>query len=193
MADERAGQIVNVMKEERLFPPSAEFSAQARIDSMEAVRGAVEGGRRRHPRVLGQDGRRAALVQAVRQGARVERAVRQVVRRRADERLLQLPRRPPRHARGATRRPSSGKASRATSACCTYQMLHHEVCKFANVLKKLGVGKGDVVSIYMPMIPELAIAMLACARIGAVHSRDLRRLLRRGDRRPQQRRQGQAA
>ena len=52
----------------------------------------------------------------------------------------------------------------------TYQKLHREVCKFANVLKKLGVGKGDVVSIYMPMVPELAIAMLACARIGAVHS-----------------------
>ncbi|MBN1851459.1 MAG: acetate--CoA ligase [Pirellulales bacterium] len=52
----------------------------------------------------------------------------------------------------------------------TYAQLHTEVCKFANVLKKLGVGKGDVVSIYMPMIPELAIAMLACARIGAIHS-----------------------
>jgi len=44
------------------------------------------------------------------------------------------------------------------------------VCKFANVLKQLGVSKGDVVSMYMPMVPELAIAMLACARIGAVHS-----------------------
>ncbi len=52
----------------------------------------------------------------------------------------------------------------------TYQQLHHEVSKFANVLKKLGVKKGDPVSIYLPMIPELAIAMLACARIGAVHS-----------------------
>jgi len=52
----------------------------------------------------------------------------------------------------------------------TYHQLHQEVCKFANVLKKLGVGQGDVVSIYMPMTPELAVAMLACARIGAVHS-----------------------
>jgi acetyl-CoA synthetase len=52
----------------------------------------------------------------------------------------------------------------------TYGDLHREVCKFANVLKGLGVGKGDRVAIYMPMIPELAIAMLACARIGAVHS-----------------------
>ncbi len=52
----------------------------------------------------------------------------------------------------------------------TYQQLHHEVCKFANVLKKQGVKKGDRVSIYLPMIPELVISMLACARIGAIHS-----------------------
>ena len=50
-----------------------------------------------------------------------------------------------------------------------YQDLHREVCKFANVLKGLGVGKGDVVAIYMPMVPELVIAMLACSRIGAPH------------------------
>jgi acetyl-CoA synthetase len=52
----------------------------------------------------------------------------------------------------------------------TYQQLHYHVCKFANVLKKFGVEKGDRVSIYLPMIPELPIAMLACARIGAIHS-----------------------
>ena len=52
----------------------------------------------------------------------------------------------------------------------TYQQLHDEVCKFANVLKKKGIKKGDRVSIYLPMIPELAIAMLACTRIGAIHS-----------------------
>ncbi|MEK6247690.1 MAG: AMP-binding protein, partial [Planctomycetales bacterium] len=52
----------------------------------------------------------------------------------------------------------------------TYEQLHQEVCKFSNVLKSQGVAAGDVVSIYLPMVPELAIAMLACARIGAVHS-----------------------
>ena len=52
----------------------------------------------------------------------------------------------------------------------TYQQLHYQVSKFANVLKKFGVKKGDRVSIYLPMIPEVAIAMLACARIGAIHS-----------------------
>ena len=52
----------------------------------------------------------------------------------------------------------------------TYQQLYREVCRFANVLKKHGVQKGDRVVLYMPMIPELPIAMLACTRIGAVHS-----------------------
>jgi acetyl-CoA synthetase len=52
----------------------------------------------------------------------------------------------------------------------TYKQLHHEVCRFANVLKRQGVGKGDRVLIYLPMVPEAAIAMLACARIGAAHS-----------------------
>ena len=52
----------------------------------------------------------------------------------------------------------------------TYRELHREVCKFANVLKSHGVKKGDRVSIYMPMVIELSIAMLACARIGAIHS-----------------------
>jgi acetyl-CoA synthetase len=52
----------------------------------------------------------------------------------------------------------------------TYEQLHTEVCKFANVLKKLGIKKGDRVSVYLPMIPELPIVMLACARLGAIHS-----------------------
>lgn len=52
----------------------------------------------------------------------------------------------------------------------TYQQLHDEVCKLANGMKKLGVGKGDRVAIYMPMIPQAAYAMLACTRIGAIHS-----------------------
>ena len=56
------------------------------------------------------------------------------------------------------------------SKTLTYQELHYQVCKFANVLKKHGIKKGDRVSIYLPMILELPIAMLACARIGAVHS-----------------------
>ncbi len=52
----------------------------------------------------------------------------------------------------------------------TYRELHERVCRFANSLKKLGARKGDRITIYMPMIPDAAISMLACARIGAVHS-----------------------
>ena len=56
------------------------------------------------------------------------------------------------------------------SRAITYRQLHEDVCRFANALKAAGVGRGDSVTIYMPMIPEAAMAMLACARIGAVHS-----------------------
>ncbi len=56
------------------------------------------------------------------------------------------------------------------SRAITYRELHAEVCRFANVLKARGVKKGDRVTIYLPMIPEAAVAMLACARLGAVHS-----------------------
>ncbi len=57
-----------------------------------------------------------------------------------------------------------------TSQKLTYQALHEKVCRLANALTDLGVKKGDVVTIYLPMVPEAAVAMLACARIGAVHS-----------------------
>ena len=56
------------------------------------------------------------------------------------------------------------------SKCLSYKELHSEVCKFSNVLKSNGAKKGDRICLYMPMVPELAIAVLACARIGAIHS-----------------------
>jgi len=62
------------------------------------------------------------------------------------------------------------EGERGEERVITYRELHREVCKFANVLKGLGVRKGDRVTIYMPTIPELPIAMLACARLGAPHS-----------------------
>jgi acetyl-CoA synthetase len=65
--------------------------------------------------------------------------------------------------------PMGADGSPATRAI-TYQQLKDEVCKFANGLKKLGVKKGDRVTIYLPMVPQAAVAMLACARIGAAHS-----------------------
>ena len=56
------------------------------------------------------------------------------------------------------------------SQIISYEQLHKQVCRFANVLKTLGITKGDTIVIYMPMIPEAAVAMLACTRIGAIHS-----------------------
>jgi acetyl-CoA synthetase len=77
-----------------------------------------------------------------------------------------------RHITSATRNKAAiiWEADDGSYKTYTYQQLHHEVNRFANVLKKHGVKKGDRVTIYLPMIPELPISMLACARIGAVHS-----------------------
>ncbi|HEX7048932.1 MAG TPA: acetate--CoA ligase [Longimicrobiales bacterium] len=77
-----------------------------------------------------------------------------------------------RHLGGARRNKAAlvWEGEPGDSRVLTYWELHREVCKFANVLKGLGVGRGDRVAIYLPMIPEAAIAMLACARIGAPHS-----------------------
>ena len=71
----------------------------------------------------------------------------------------------------ASKRQSSGKADEPDQQQhISYRELHRAVGKFANALKARGVGKGDRVCIYLPMIPEAAYAMLACARIGAIHS-----------------------
>ncbi len=77
-----------------------------------------------------------------------------------------------RHLTSATRNKAAiiWEADSGIYRTYTYQQLHYEVNRFANVLKKHGVKKGDRVTIYLPMIPELAISMLACARIGAIHS-----------------------
>ena len=77
-----------------------------------------------------------------------------------------------RHARGAARNKAAiiWEGEPGDRRTLTYWDLYHEVQQFANVLKSLGVEKGDRVGIYLPLIPEAAIAMLACARIGAIHS-----------------------
>ena len=82
---------------------------------------------------------------------------------------LQLRRSASRQARRPDRHPVGRRRSQDDKKL-TYKQLHAEVCRFANVLKARGVKKGDRVTIYMPMIPEAAISMLACARIGAIHS-----------------------
>jgi hypothetical protein len=84
-----------------------------------------------------------------------------------------------------TRRPSSGKATiRRSPKKITYRELHAEVCRMANALKELGVKKGDRVTIYLPMIPEAAYAMLACTRSRRGPFDRVRRLLARQPRQP---------
>ena len=77
-----------------------------------------------------------------------------------------------RHARGSRRNKAAlvWEGETGERRTLTYWDLHRQVSQFANVLKQFGVRRGDRVAIYLPLIPELAIAMLACARIGAVHS-----------------------
>jgi len=169
MADDRSGQIVNVMKEERLFPPPKEFAEKARIGSVEQYEQlyneAVEdieafwdklAGElhwfKPYDKVLQWDEPFAKWFVGGQTNVSYNCLDAHLETTRRDKAAIVWEGEP-----GDTR-------------VLTYEALHHEVCKFANVLKKLGVGQGDVVAIYMPMVPELVIAMLACARIGAVHS-----------------------
>ena len=117
-------------------------------------------------------------------GAGMESAVREVVRRRKAERLGKLPGPASRPARAKTRRRILWEGEPGEKRALTYQQLHREVCRFANVLKRNKIRKGDRVIIYMPTIPEAAIAMLACARIGAVAFGRVRRLQRATASRP---------
>ena len=99
-----------------------------------------------------------------------------------------------RHAHSARRNKAAiiWEGEPGDSRVLTYGMLEREVNRFANALQSLGVAKGDRVAIYMGMVPELAIAMLACAKIGAPHQHRLRRIFRRGAARAHQRRQSQS-
>ena len=101
---------------------------------------------------------------------RLEPAVLQVVRRRQAERLATTASTATSRPGAAIGSPTTGTARRARSATSPTPICSRDVQRFANALKDLGIGKGDVVGIYLPMIPEVVVAMLACARIGAAHN-----------------------
>ncbi len=170
MAGQTSGKIDTVMQESRLFPPPAEFAAKARVKSMEEYQQLWEKAAADPPTFWGDLAREELHWFTPFKEALVWK-----------EPFAQW------FAGGTTnasyncldRNIEAGLGDRTAliwegepgdSVKLSYAELHREVCKFANGLKKLGIGKGDVVSIYMPMVPELAIALLACARIGAVHS-----------------------
>ena len=193
MSSPASANITSVLKETRIFPPPAGVRRQGARQEPGRVRDALAAGQGRPRGLLGRAGRSRCTG-----SSRWDKVLdwnephRQVVRRRQAQRQLQLPRPPPRRAAQEQGRDHLGGRAGRHAASSRYQDLHREVCKFANVLKGLGIKKGDRVTIYMPMVPELAIAMLACARIGATHSVIFGGFSRRRRRRPQQRRQGQA-
>ncbi len=168
MSEPRGGQIVNVMKEERLFSPSPEFSAKARIKSIEEYERLWKESAADIP---GFWGKMAEELHWFKPFDKVlewnEPFAKWFVggQTNVSYNCLDVHLSTPRRNKAAL----IWEGEPGDTRVYTYQMLHTEVCKFANVLKKLGIGQGDVVSMYMPMVPELVIAMLACARIGAIH------------------------
>ena len=157
-------QIETLLSEKRRFPTTAEFAARA------ASTAALYTAGHDWQRFWEEQARALDWMSLVDPGARLEAAARQVVRGRQAQRCPPTASTATCAAPGATRPPSSGRASPATAGCSPTGSSPARSGRCANALKRLGVKAGDRVAIYMPMVPEAAIAMLACARIGAVHS-----------------------
>jgi acetyl-CoA synthetase len=161
--------ITSVLKETRTFPPPAEFAANAHIRSMAEYEKLFQ---RAKDDPDGFWAEQAESLSWVKRWDKVlvwnEPFAKWFVGGRLNVSANCLDR----HLSGPRRNKAAiiWEGEPGDTRVLTYQMLHREVCKFANVLKAQGVKPGDRVTIYMPMIPEVAIAMLACARIGATHS-----------------------
>ena len=169
-AQKAAGRLSTVMQEDRVFPPSAEFSAKARIGSLEDYRKLYEEAKNDpdgfwdaraktlpwmtpYSQVLDWQPPFARWFVGGRTNASAACVDHQVALGRGDRTAIVWVGEPAGERR-----------------VITYRELQEEVSRFAAGLSSLGIRAGDVVSIYMPMTPELVVAMLACARIGAVHS-----------------------
>ena len=170
MSKDAGGQIDTVMQETRLFSPSTEFSANARIQSMEQYQELYDRAKA-DPSAFWAEVANAELHwfepfdQVITQNGNVcswfEGGKTNLSYNCLDTHL---------EAGLGDRTAIVWEGEPGDQRTLTYKQLHIEVCRFANALKAMGVEQGDVVSIYMPMTPELAIAMLACTRIGAIHS-----------------------
>ncbi|HEX7446853.1 MAG TPA: acetate--CoA ligase, partial [Pirellulales bacterium] len=169
----RSGSIDTVMQEARLFPPPEDFARRARIGSREAYEQLWN---RAANDLEGFWGELAKELHWFKPFSKVlewnEPFAQWFVGGQTNvsynclDRHLDASANPPRGDKPALIWEGEPGDTRAL----TYRELHQEVCRFAGVLRSLGIKAGDVVSIYMPMTPELPIAMLACARIGAIHS-----------------------
>ncbi len=166
MSESHGGQIDTVMHEERLFPPSVEFSSQARISSIEQYEQIWDEAKQDPAafwgRLAQQDPHWFEPFAEILQWN--EPLAKWFVGGKTNASYNCLDK----HLDGPTadKRALIWEGEPGEQRTLTYRQLHAEVCKFANALKSLGIQPGDVVSIYMPMVPELVIAMLACARIG---------------------------
>ena len=158
--------LANLLHETRRFPPPAELAADANVTADAYDEAAADRlafwERQAEPAALGPSaGTRCSTgrTRRSRSGSSAASSTSRTTASTATSRPAT-----------ATRSPSTGRASPATPARITYADLHRTVCQAANALTALGVTAGDRVAIYLPMIPEAAVAMLACARIGATHS-----------------------
>ena len=170
MSEEASGQIDNVMHEDRMFPPSSEFSGKAKIGSLEEYQ-AIYDRAKDDPESFWDEIGKSELhwfkpYDTVLKGMGTD--VEWFVGGQTNMSFNCLD---ANIEAGHGDRPAIiWEGEPGDTRTLTYAELHRDVCKFSNVLKGLGVGVGDVVSIYMPMTPEIAVAMLACVRIGAIHS-----------------------
>ncbi|MCH2178695.1 MAG: acetate--CoA ligase [Mariniblastus sp.] len=170
MSKPETGQIDSVMQEDRQFPPSTEFSAKAHIGSMDKYHDLY---------AKAKDDPEGFWGDCAKEELHWFEPFQQVMKQDGSEYSWFLEGKTNVSYNCLDANIEAGHGNRTAilwegepgdTRALTYSELHSEVSKFANVLRGLGVASGDVVSIYMPMTPELAIAMLACARIGAVHS-----------------------
>jgi acetyl-CoA synthetase len=169
MSSPAPSHITSVLKETRLFRPPPDFAAAARIKSQETYERLWQRGKD------DPEGFWAELAGELHWHRRWDRVLvwnEPHAQWFAGGKLNVSANCIDRHLAGPRRNKAAivWEGEPGDSRVLTYQMLHREVCQFANVLKGQGIRAGDRVTLYMPMIPELAIAMLACARIGATHS-----------------------
>ncbi|HXG09143.1 MAG TPA: acetate--CoA ligase [Gemmataceae bacterium] len=169
MSSPAAANITSVLKETRKFPPPPEFAARAHIKSLAEYERLWQ---RAKDDLEGFWAEQAESLDWFRRWDKVllwnEPHAQWFVGGKINASYNCLDR----HLAGPRRNKTAilWEGEPGDSRSLSYQELHREVCKFANVLKQLGIQAGDRVTIYMPMVPELPIAMLACARIGATHS-----------------------
>jgi acetyl-CoA synthetase len=157
------------LKEKRLFKPAKEFAKQARIKSLEHYRRMHRESIRTPDRFWAREAKELSWRQPWRKVVQWKAPfAKWFVGGKLNVSENCLDRHLSTHRRNKAAIIWEGEPGEKRTI--TYQQLHHEVCAFANVLKRNKIGKGDRVIIYMPTIPETAVAMLACARIGAVHS-----------------------